>query len=92
VQPEVDGFRISVHLDQPLPAALAGKAGFNLEFLPSAYFAKSFILDDASGIFPRHPNGPMQREADGSAQPLPLATGHRIVLAPEDPLTRDHHF
>jgi hypothetical protein len=25
----------------------------------------------------------MQREADGSAQPLPLATGHRIVLAPQ---------
>ena len=88
VQPEADGFRVSVQLDQPLPAALAGKAGFNLEFLPTAYFGKSFVLDDASGVFPRHPQGPMQKEADGTVQPLPLATGHGIVLAPEDPLTR----
>src|SRR5271157_2900345 len=87
VQPEADGFRVSVHLDQPLPATLAGKAGFNLEFLPTAYFGKSFVLDEASGVFPRHPDGPMQKEADGTIQPLPLATGHRIVLSPEDPLT-----
>jgi endoglucanase len=88
VQPEADGFRVSVHLDQPLPAVLSGKAGFNLEFLPSAYFGKSFMLDETSGIFPRHPDGPMQKDADGSVQPLPLATGHRVVLSPEDPLTR----
>jgi hypothetical protein len=88
VQPEADGFRVSVHLDQPLPAALAGKAGFNLEFLPTAYFGKSLVFDDASGIFPRHPDGPMQREADGTARSLPLASGHRMVLSPEDPLTR----
>lgn len=88
VVPEADGFRVSVHLDQALPDALAGKAGFNLEFLPTAYFGKSFILDSGSGVFPRHPNGPMQRDAGGTVQPLPLATGHRIVLAPEDPLTR----
>src|ERR1019366_7159505 len=88
VQPEADGFRVSVHLDQPLPATLAGKAGFNLEFLPTAYFGKSFVLDDAAGVFPRHPDGPMRKEADGTVQPLPLATGHGIVLAPEDPLTR----
>jgi endoglucanase len=88
VQPEADGFRVSVHLDQSLPAALAGRAGFNLEFLPTAYFGKSFMLDETAGIFPRHPDGPMQKEADGSTQPVPLATGHRIVLSPEDPLTR----
>ena len=88
VQPEADGFRIAVHLDQPLPAALAGKAGFNLEFLPTAYFGTSFVMDEASGVFPRHPGGPMKKDTDGTIQPLPLATGHRIVLSPEDPLTR----
>jgi endoglucanase len=88
VRPEADGFRVAVQLDQPLPAALAGKAGFNLEFLPTAYFGKSFLLDDKPGIFPRHPDGPMENDADGSAQPLPLASGHQIVLSPEDPLTR----
>lgn len=88
VQPEANGFRVAVQLDQPLPAALAAKAGFNLEFLPTAYFGKTYLLDDQPGIFPRHPDGPMSKEADGSAQPQALAEGHRIVLSPEDPLTR----
>ena len=85
---EGQGFRVAVHLDHPLPAALAGKAGFNLDFLPTAYFGKSYMFDDAFGVFPRHPNGPMQRDASGLAEPLPLGSGHRIVLAPEDPMTR----
>jgi endoglucanase len=88
VTAEGQGFRIAVHLERPLPAALVGKAGFNLDFLPTAYFGKSYLLDDASGIFPRHPNGPMERDSAGVAQPAPLATGQQIVLAPEDPATR----
>jgi endoglucanase len=44
VQPEAGGFRVSVHLDQPLPAALAGKAGFNLELLPTAYGTQSKLI------------------------------------------------
>jgi hypothetical protein len=88
VAPEPDGFSVTVHLDQSLPSALVGKAGFNLEFLPTSYFGKSYILDTGSGTFPRHPNGPMQKDATGIAQPAPIATGQRIVLSPEDPLTR----
>ncbi len=88
VQPDAGGFRVAVQLDQPLPANLIGKAGFNLEFLPTAYFGKSFIVDDDAGIFPRHPDGPMEKESEGANQPVPLATGHQIVLSPEDPLTR----
>jgi hypothetical protein len=90
VQPEATGFRVVVHLDQSLPANLVGKAGFNLEFLPTAYFGKSFIIDndERSGIFPRHPDGPMIRATEKPSEPLPLAEGRRIVLAPEDPLTR----
>jgi hypothetical protein len=88
ITPEEQGFRIAVHLDQPLPAALVGKAGFNLDFLPTAYFGKSYQFDATTGIFPRHPNGPMERDAAGTAEPLPLASGQHIVLAPEDPLTR----
>lgn len=86
------GLRVAVHLDQPLPADLIGKAGFNLDFLPTAYFGKSYLFDAAFGIFPRHPDGPMQRAAaggePGAAEPLPLAGGHRLVLAPEDPAVR----
>ncbi|USI74753.1 glycoside hydrolase family 9 protein [Sphingomonas morindae] len=87
VTAEGEGFRIAVDLDAPLPPALAGKAGFNLDFLPTAYFGKTYLLDDAPGLFPRHPTGPMAK--DGSGDPLPLAAGgHSITLAPEDPATR----
>lgn len=88
VTPEGDGaFRIAVDLDRPLPAAMAGKAGFNLDFLPSSYFGKTYLMDAAGGLFPRHPTGPMAK--DGSGDPLPLASGgHSLTLAPEDPLTR----
>jgi len=87
VTAEGDGFRVAVDLDKPLPAALVGKAGFNLDFLPTSYFGKSYILDDASGIFPRSPDAPMKTLADGTSEPEPLASGKSIVLAPEDPLT-----
>ena len=87
VTAEGDGFRIAVDLDRPLPAELVGKAGFNLDFLPTAYFGKTYLMDAAPGLFPRHPTGPMAK--DGSGDPLPLASGGRsITLAPEDPLTR----
>ncbi|MES2444767.1 MAG: glycoside hydrolase family 9 protein [Pseudomonadota bacterium] len=89
---------LAVILDQPLPAALAGKAGLNLEFLPAAYFRKSYIADEAGGIFPLHPasdmiaggprNAASGRDIGPGAEPLPFATGKRLVLAPEDPARR----
>ena len=87
VQPEAGGLRVSVLLEHPLPSSLAGKAGFNLEFLPTAYFGKSYLVDHVSGIFPRHPGGPMEKK-DAVAEPVALASGGKIVLSPEDPLTR----
>ncbi len=88
VTAEDDGVRVAVHLDQALPDALVGRAGFNLEFLPSAYFGKSYILDREFGIFPRHPSGPMAKDLDGNAEPQSLASGGSITLAPEDPKVR----
>ena len=52
-----DGFDISVHLDQPVPEILSGRAGFNMEFLPSAYFEKSYMMDGQAGSFPMYPAG-----------------------------------
>ncbi len=88
VRPEAGGIRIAVLLEHPLPAALSGRAGLNLEFLPSAFFGKSYVFDDSTGIFPRHPGGPMTHAAGGTLEPAALATGHSIVLSPEDPMTR----
>ena len=45
---------IAVYLDNPLPEALAGKAGFNLEFLPSQYWGKTYIVDGRPDRFPRY--------------------------------------
>jgi endoglucanase len=78
-----DGIVISINLPEPLPEALAGRAGFNLEFLPAAYFGKSFGMDDGTGLFPLYPTGP--KEQSGRVAPKPLASGHRLVLAPDDP-------
>ncbi len=87
VSPEAGGFRIAVDLDQPLPAGLVGKAGFNLDFLPVAYFGKTYLMGEAPGLFPRQPSGPMK--TDGSGDPEALAAGAKtLVLAPEDALTR----
>lgn len=76
------GVRITVNLQNPLPASLEGRAGFNLEFLPSAYFYQAFVMDEAAGIFPIYPTG--LKEINSKVEPLPMAQGQRLVLAPTD--------
>ncbi len=48
------GFEISVYLDKPVPEFLVGKAGFNLEFLPSQYWGKTYLADGRPNRFPRY--------------------------------------
>ena len=77
---------VSVILDKPLPKALAGKAGFNLEFLPSTYFHHSYFADGTAHQFPLYPDSRMTLPPAGQRpEPLPMASGHRFVLAPGDP-------
>ena len=95
---------IAVWLDKPVPEKLAGEAGFNLEFLPSQYWLKTFIMDGRLNRFPRYatsqtitrPNSEKPRQFKGFktyddrgtnrfVDPLPLETGHRIVMATDDP-------
>src|SRR5579885_444908 len=45
VAAEPGGVKVSVNLDKPLPEKLAGRAGFNLEFLPSIYMGKAYLVD-----------------------------------------------
>ncbi len=45
------GVEISVYLDKPLPEKLEGNAGFNLEFLPAAYFEKTYLVDENPANF-----------------------------------------
>ena len=45
---------IAVWLDKPVPEKLVGEAGFNLEFLPSQYWLKTFTMDGRLNRFPRY--------------------------------------
>ena len=55
-----DGVVICVSLDKPLPEKLVGNAGLNLEFLPSAYFEKAYLIDGRPGNFPLSPSSNME--------------------------------
>ncbi len=91
-EPVGDAMRVDVWLDKVLPDVLVGKAGFNLEFLPAAYFHKSYMADGVAGSFPLYPSGPMKTlgpprddsARTGNTEPLPLASATSFVLAPED--------
>jgi hypothetical protein len=83
VHGEGASIRITVDLDQPIPAAFIGKVGFNFELFPNDLFGRSWYLGTASGIFPRQANGPETRDSSGEIQPLALATGLRLSIAPE---------
>ena len=76
-EPKGDALELSVVLSQPLPAALAGKAGFNLEFLPAAYFHKSFLADGKAGGFPLYPAGAMVQTPERNP-----ASGAATAMAP----------
>jgi endoglucanase len=82
------GIFLSVNLEKPLPKELEGRAGFNLEFLPSAYFKKAYIMDGKSNIFPLYPTGPTEVTKSGEVEPEPIARGKTLILAPEDPEKR----
>lgn len=97
------GVEISIYLDKPVPKALEGKAGFNLEFLPSQYWGKAYLMDGRYNRFPRYvvgntvarPNAEKPKQFKGYKtyddrgtgkfiDPLPLETGHTIILAPDE--------
>ncbi|MGB2867130.1 MAG: cellulase N-terminal Ig-like domain-containing protein, partial [Bacteroidota bacterium] len=88
VETEQAGVLMSVVLDKPLPRELEGRAGLNMEFLPSAYFEKSYSMDGTSGIFPLYPVGPTEVSSWGTVEASPFAHGKTLVLAPEDPERR----
>jgi hypothetical protein len=86
---------VSVDLDRPLPPTLVGRARFNLELFPAAYFGRTYHLGAASGVFPRQWNGPARRVRPGvfdatcpPVVPEPIARGPRLSIAPEDPLRK----
>ncbi len=73
VAAEPGGVRVSVDLDQPLPAGLVGRAGYNLEFLPSTYADKAYAVDDTHfGAMPRYPEDRMTTDPPRPGDPKQL--------------------
>ena len=85
-RPINNGVEITLSSPNPLPPALEGKAGFNMEFLPATYMETSFLADGKPGSFPLYPTG--VKEIIGEHEPQPLVTGQHLVLAPESPQKR----
>ena len=83
VQAEGETVHVIVDLDKPIPAAFVGKVGFNFELFPNDLFGRSWYLGRESGIFPRQANGPERRDDTGEVQPVPLAMGRKLSVAPE---------
>ncbi|SMO39688.1 glycoside hydrolase family 9 protein [Gracilimonas mengyeensis] len=77
---------ISVDLDEPLPEEWIGKVGFNLELFPEKLFGKGYYMDNTAGTFPRQPVGEMEPDAEGELQAKAMATGQKLVVAPEEKL------
>lgn len=64
-----NGVEISVYLDKPIPAELEGAAGFNLEFLPSQYWGKTYLVDGRINRFPRYAVGNTITRPNSEKQP-----------------------
>ncbi len=88
LEPLEEGVRIIVNLDEPLPSELAGRVFYGMELLPSAFFGKTYILDEEFGIFPRQAQGSMRKDEFGNWRSIPMASGSRLTVAPEDPYRR----
>ena len=84
------GIEISVYLDKPLPAEVEGSAGFNLEFLPSQYWGKTYLMDGRISRFPRYvvgntvtrPNSEKLRQFKGYVTSDDRGTGSYIDPLP----------
>jgi hypothetical protein len=68
------GVLIWVVLDEPVPERLEGYAGLNMEFLPAAYFERTYMADGIPGIFPRYPSSNTRIEPE--MKKLPQYEGH----------------
>ena len=74
VEAKGNGVEISIYLDKPVPEKLVGKAGYNMEILPSAYFEKTYLMDGNPGIFPRYPSSNTEIRPD--SEKIPQFAGH----------------
>ncbi len=81
VSSDEEGVHVRVDLDEPLPPEWVGKVGFTLELYPADLFGKSWLMDDATGIFPRQPYS-VTVEPGSEPDPQIVPTGELKGLRP----------
>lgn len=92
-----DALELSVYLKEPVPEILEGKAGFNLEFLPSSYWSKTYLMDGRLNRFSRYvagstttkPNSEKLKQFKGYSTTDDRGTGRFIEALP---LETGHHL
>ena len=92
VTPKGQAVEIAVWLDKPVPEKLVGEAGFNLEFLPSQYWLKTYMADGRLGRLPRYatsqtitrPNAQKPRQFKGFRTYDDRGTGRFVDPLPLD--------
>lgn len=89
VKAQGESIVVTVDLDHPVPKEFIGKVGFNMELFPGVLFGKTWFMDKQTGIFPRQANGPAMTDSKGDiVAAQPMATGKKLVVAPENDLLR----
>jgi hypothetical protein len=88
VWPENNTIHLVVDLEKPVPAEWKGRLTFDLQLFPVTYAGKTFHLGNQSGVIPVEGLGPMVPSSDGTAKPLPMAKGPKLIIAPEDPMIK----
>jgi endoglucanase len=89
VRAEGENIVVTVDLDNSVPEEFIGKVGFIMELFPGWLFGKTWMMDNKSGIFPRQANGPAMKDKNGEiVASMPMATGRKLVVAPDEDLFR----
>lgn len=85
---EGDNVHLAVDLEKPIPAEWKGRVTFDLQLFPVNYTGKIWLLGGKSGVIPVEGMGPMVTMPDGRIRSAAMATGKKLLMAPEDPMIK----
>ena len=87
IWPENRSVHLAVDLEKPIPAEWKGRITFDLQLFPVTYQGKTYHLGDQFGLIPVEGLDPKISDA-GGMDAEPLASGPKLLIAPEDPLCK----
>jgi hypothetical protein len=85
IWPENKKIHLAIDMEKPIPPEWENKVTFDLLLYPVSYRGKTYQLGNQFGVFPVEGLGPMAKNPDGEMINLPIASGSKLMIAPEDP-------